>query len=290
MFFSRSQQLLRSPHLAVLMAAVPLLVWLRGGKLFRQPASMMAVIFTLIALFQVQFGRVGEFFRYEAHLVCLGLVIATCLALQIPWKSPRWRLSPPMWSCGLAAGALCIVVPLLGMGVFGHVRTPKTAACVYRQQYQMSRFLGQYYDRDSIAANDIGAIDFFTNARCLDLSGLGNIEVARLKLAHQYGVQDMHRLVRENNVKVVVIYSWWFRDIPAEWIKVGDWTIPENVICSGDTVTFYAVGPAQRRVLRRQLEEFSPRLPGEVRVALVDQPPHQANTAAALVRPAGKSQ
>lgn len=273
-FFCTGQHLVRSPHLAVLLAAVPLLLWWRGGKMLSQSSSLMGVMFLLVALFQIQFGRVGEFFRYEAHLVCLGLVSAICLALEVPWRSLGWqRLTPWVRYCGLALGGLCFAVPLLGMGVFGNVRTPKASACVYQQQYQMARFLRHYYDHDSIAANDIGAIDYFTDVHCLDLAGLGNLQVARLKLAHQYGAKQMCSLARERKVKAIVVYSWWFSSIPPEWIKAGQWTIPENVICGGDTVAFYAAGPVQWHMLRRQLEEFSPRLPQGIKVVLEDQPP-----------------
>ena len=43
----------------------------------------------------------------------------------------------------------------------------------------MGQFLQRYYNNETIAANDIGAVSYFSNAGVLDLWGLANIEIAR---------------------------------------------------------------------------------------------------------------
>ncbi|MFW9989306.1 MAG: hypothetical protein ACFFC3_11675 [Candidatus Odinarchaeota archaeon] len=51
---------------------------------------------------------------------------------------------------------------------------------------------------------------------------------------------------------------------PAEWVKVGEWTIIENVICAADTVSFYVVHPLEVDNLISNLKEFSNRLPDDI--------------------------
>ena len=59
------------------------------------------------------------------------------------------------------------------------------------------------------------------------------------------------------------MYDSWFQ-IPAEWIKVGEWQIRDNVVCGDDTVSFYAVDPAATPGLIENLRAFASRLPADV--------------------------
>jgi aryl-alcohol dehydrogenase-like predicted oxidoreductase len=52
--------------------------------------------------------------------------------------------------------------------------------------------------------------------------------------------------------------------LPMEWIPVGEWTIRDNVVCGGDTVTFFAVGANEARQVSENLRSFSNRLPKDV--------------------------
>ncbi len=46
----------------------------------------------------------------------------------------------------------------------------------------MGLFLNEYYNEDCIAANDIGAINYLADVKCIDLKGLGSKDIAPFKL------------------------------------------------------------------------------------------------------------
>jgi len=63
------------------------------------------------------------------------------------------------------------------------------------------------------------------------------------------------------------VYDHWFDvygGIPSQWIKVGQWKISNNVVCGGDTVSFYAVDPNEQNRLCDSLRHFSQNLPQNV--------------------------
>jgi len=49
--------------------------------------------------------------------------------------------------------------------------------------------------------------------------------------------------------------------LPGQWVPVGTWTIPNNVICGGDNVTLFAVIPNAAPHLAQDLTDFSSQLP-----------------------------
>jgi hypothetical protein len=129
----------------------------------------------------------------------------------------------------------------------------------------MGLFVKQYYDGKAIAANDIGAISYLSDARVLDLFGLGSMDVAEAKRSGELDEDTISKLTRDHDVEIAMIYSHWFEGkIPAEWIEVGRWRITDNVVCAADTVSFYAPSTAQLRDSIRNLRLFSAVLPATV--------------------------
>jgi hypothetical protein len=67
---------------------------------------------------------------------------------------------------------------------------------------------------------------------------------------------------------MAILYEDWFAGqvggLPAEWVRVGQWTIRNNVIAGGNTVSFYALDPSEVSRLSQCLWEFSVRLPQDV--------------------------
>jgi hypothetical protein len=116
-----------------------------------------------------------------------------------------------------------------------------------------------------VALNDIGAVNFLADIHCLDLWGLANAEVAAAKQNHTYQRRDIERLSQQTGVRIAIIYdSWFVNALPPRWIRVGRWTVPDDVILGGDTVSFYAVNPAEAGHLSECLQDFSAELPAEV--------------------------
>ena len=137
---------------------------------------------------------------------------------------------------------------------------------VYEQQFQMAHFLKQYYNDAPIAANDIGAINFYTNIDCFDLVGLGTLSVARELLAGTYTTETMEEGTRRFGVRIALLYDNWFDGRffpkpPPSWNKVGEWTLPHPSELGGQTVSFYAAQPVECAPLRANLAAYAPRMP-----------------------------
>ncbi len=141
--------------------------------------------------------------------------------------------------------------------------TPKASHNIFEQQYQMATFLHQYYQGQVVAANDIGAIDYMAVFHVVDLAGLGTRESAAFLLQKNFGSMQITSVVAQYGTQIALVYDSWYQ-IPYEWIKIGTWRIPDNVVCGSDTVSFYAVNPAAAPALIENMHAFASRLPGDV--------------------------
>jgi len=131
----------------------------------------------------------------------------------------------------------------------------------------MAMFLKKYYEGTTVAVNDIGAINYFADIDCLDIFGLGSLEVAGLRLSGGYNAESLGKLARTKKARIAVVYEKWLEKlagIPQDWIKVGNWRILRNMTCGDETVTFYAIGLAEEKALSANLREFSSLLPDDV--------------------------
>ncbi|HZM03564.1 MAG TPA: hypothetical protein VFC44_11195 [Candidatus Saccharimonadales bacterium] len=257
-------------HMAVLLGLV-LLGWLYLGRpMLASRLGVMVLLFFGTSLLHLELASLGWFYRYEAYLVCLGLVILVLLAAQIPWRS----LLPPGWGSPaiMALSVVLLMEPLWARGGESYINTPIGSRNIYEQQVQMAKFLGAYYKGQSVAANDVGAISYFSGVHCLDLWGLGDATVARLKRSGKYSTSSIRELARQQSVKIAIVYDGrydYYGGLPPEWVKAAEWTIADNHVCAYATVSFYAVDPAELPALRRHLQDFNRQLPKSVVVNFI---------------------
>jgi len=149
------------------------------------------------------------------------------------------------------------------------VITPQASRNIYEQQYQMGMFLQRYYPGRAVAVNDIGAVSYLADVRLLDLWGLANVDVARLKLRGEFGSREIDDLTRKQGAVIAIIYEDWFKikgvnGLPLEWIKAGQWSISKNVACGSDTVSLYGLDPSTGEELAQNLRRFESELPDDV--------------------------
>ena len=260
---------LKEPHLLVLILATSsaLYLQLRARQTLWDIPVAGTAMFIAAALLHLQFAQTGWFYRYEAYLVALGLFVLASGFSEFTASMVRDHAGPKLGTrasgMSLALAALVAISPLVVRGINSTARIPRATANIHDQQYQMGLFLKEYYQSASVAANDIGAINYLADIECLDLAGLANYQVASAIRGGTYTPAKMSELAQAASVQIAVLYDDWY-DVPEHWIKVGEWTIQDNVVCGGDTVSFYAVHPSQARALARNLRAFSPRLPSTV--------------------------
>ena len=264
------KQLTANPDLYAIAIAITLLLFLqlRGRKTFWKRDTILLTILLAVLALHMQFARTGWLYRYEAYLVAAAILVLGITLM--PWLQSRWRErafgSLETAACLLLA--LLMLWPLAARARTAHPLAWQTAIDIHEQQYQMAKFLRQYYPAAKVAANDIGAITCFTEIECLDLFGLATIEVARAKRSGAYSTEFIAALATQRGVEIAIAYeSWyqWIGGLPPEWTKVGAWQGRPSEMLGDTVVTFYAVKPEVAADLRRNLREFSPTLPERVK-------------------------
>ena len=214
--------------------------------------------------------------RYEAYLFALavlaGIVSAAegdslLHALEAGWKKfplRRYVQLPGLRHATLAA----LLLPMLVRSGFFLYHYPISVQNIYQQQIQMARFVGRYYPESAIAANDIGAITFFTDIRLTDLFCIGDQEVFAAARRHQLTASFVDDLTTRRGTTLAIVYDRAVGHLlPPKWTRVATWTIPDNFICADETVSFYAIRPEGVAGLRQQLRDFSVSLPAAVKTS-----------------------
>jgi hypothetical protein len=230
----------------------------------------MLILFILTTVLHIQFARTDWFFRYEAYLVALwtvamGISLSGSLPEKIVFRFQKEYL--PLYVMIILLITI-LSASLFNRGIDAIFETPQAMTNIYEQQYQMGLFLKRYYQGQGVAANDIGAINYLAEIRNLDLFGLGSLEVTKMKRNKRYTTAAIQELARRKDIVLALLYDTWFKNqesVPVAWVKVGEWTITNNVVCGSDTVSFYATTPREIENLRHNLLDFSTRLPSSVR-------------------------
>ena len=111
---------------------------------------------------------------------------------------------------------------------------PTAGSEMHRQRGQMARFLADSYEGEAVAVSDLGFVAWRHDGPEVDLWGLASIEVARGLRDHRYDVAFMDALVREHDVRAIVIYDSWFEDqrdgVPGSWVPVEEWCLEGGTI------------------------------------------------------------
>jgi len=268
-------QIVKTPHISlILLVAVIILIFqYMKYRMFWKQSLIMNIIFLFTLSMHIQFAKLGWFYRYEAYLMSLGIFIIFIAINEFFPKnmsqifSMRKNKSLLPRYIAIAFFSLTVISILVLRGSIAILKIPQATKNIYEQQYQMGLFLGKFNQGKGVATNDVGAVNYLADIKCLDLWGLGNLEVAKAKRGKYYNTQWINELAKLKNIKIAIVYDSWFSKyggLPSEWIKVEEWTITNNVVCSSDTVSFYAVDPSERDILKDNLRQFSFQLPKDV--------------------------
>lgn len=263
--YSAYQSLMRLPAVAFPIYAALALLALGTWRSRWAHARSMLWLFLAMTLAQLQFSQLRSFwlYRYEAYVIALGVVSVAVAAWPALRDTLQARTEAGHAFSTAVLAVLVVASPLAHRALVSTAMVPTATANIYEQQYQMGRFLARYYAGTAVALNDIGAATYLSDARCIDLAGLANLEVARARFANNLSTADFDDITSEAGVRVAIVFDHWFKDIglPPTWTRVGTWTIRNARVVSSGTVAFYATSPGEARALAEHLAEFEPELP-----------------------------
>ena len=257
----------RAPYLAALLTAILVLFSVRTVRKQTNLRAMLGIVAGAI-FFHLLLADVGWVYRYEAYLVAASIAaISSAIAYLDPLRNKGTTV----------VFALCCALglyQLAGRMWEAERSLPYRSAAVYQQQIQMARFLAQLEPGAAVAANDVGAINFFADIQCTDLTGLADKEIFWLKRQRKYSTDAISRITADRRVKMAVVYDTWFNDanpiggpsLPGSWIRLQEWQTPYGQYLGGSVVSFYALDPAQSDRLQQTLDQFDSSLPAEVHV------------------------
>jgi hypothetical protein len=213
----------------------------------------LPIIILLTSYGQLIFGIMT--FRYENYLMIAYLFIVVQIC---DFYVKTSDFSIPKLFAALFVG-YSVVFGLFKMYWY-HPVLYTDSKNLYYNQYKLAEFLKKYYQSETVVANDIGAITYFTNIEVLDMYGLGSTEVAQYK--YQNPLHDdfsyfMGKLSASKKARIAAIYPEWFAgQVPKNWIFVGRWKMNDFRNPNIRYVNFYAVTKSDIPYLRKSLKEF----------------------------------
>jgi hypothetical protein len=210
-------------------------------------------------------GRYGRFARYEIY-VLVSAVAVMLYSFRAQLKTLTERSHPVL--------GLLLLGLFIAQFSFHRIRvtvlTPLAANNIYQQQYQMHRFVTEFYKKP-VVANDIGWVSYRNESYVLDLYGLASeqMRVARLKAGEDKNAARA-ALVGASGIELVMTYFPPNGELSQDWIPLAYLDLSRKLISAARArVVFYATSAAATDEIRGQLEVFGKTLPPNVRLETV---------------------
>jgi hypothetical protein len=218
-------------------------------RVFRRSWTVLHTYAALALVAHGVAGSFGWFGRYEVYLyAALAPVLVRFIATG--WRVAR--MARVVTVVAVVAGVIA-VYPLVQVTA----RTPAATRDIWSQQGQTAAFVREEWGRP-VAVNDIGLTSYEGGEPVLDLWGLSN-EQARKDRFENDGSAWADRLVRGSGVRLVAVYSDWFRPIPRTWTLVGEISGAPIVTSAERKVDLYVVDPVDAPMVCGMLEDFDAR-------------------------------
>lgn len=202
----------------------------------------------LAAGLQLLIGRFGWLHRYEVYAVVFSTLIV--LRLMQEYSLPRlgWYV----------LGFLAVITPYAE----AIPESALSAQDVYGQQYQMHRFVNDYY-WGNVGVLDLGKVSYQLDAGryVLDLNGLASLEAARQITKSDAWVQDV---VHRHDVGLVLGYLP--SPMPPGWTYLGEICLIRTPIAMAPCVDFVSTKPEESEKMKRRFAAFAATLPKQTAV------------------------
>jgi hypothetical protein len=253
---------------AMLLPLLLLLIWVRATNVRGWDRSLsLGTLSALVASAHLLTAKVGWLMRYEAYLIAVLLTAVGTLTWVLYGELSAGLLRLPRWLPQRTAVAVVIAMLLLSSVIMvrrflvGQKKIVESAVDRYDEHIQMARFVSSFYDSDTIVLDDIGAVAYYSNARILDMVGLGSAEPLRVRRkGHTFDGQDLDAWAKREHATIAILQPTppAIRQlIPSRWLLLQSWKQPQNVVFAGDfTTSLYAVDPEQAPRLCSSLSSF----------------------------------
>lgn len=215
-------------------------------------------------------AKYGWLYRYDAYLLVISLMSL------IPFFNFIFKFeynNKIIYSFALILFAFLILFTVKRIKESIYIMN-KTSKNIYEQHFQMADFIKKYYNNSSVVANDIGVISYYSDAQIIDIVGLGNNEVQRLRRKNkifEYNTLEndmIQKFIKSKNADIAIIYDVWFTNKPDYFYKTAEWKISDNRVCGSEIVSFYGIGKQNEEKLRNNLIEYKKYLNKNVTVTI----------------------
>lgn len=211
-------------------------------------------------------GRIGWYNRYEIYIwtfeILAIIYLSKGMLANIIKENCRGNCVLKLIILSNACAFLICASYILDLKTI-----PIASNNIYQQQYQIHRFVVDYYKKP-VAVNDLGYVSFRNENYILDLWGLGSLEA--LKWRRGRGNSEwMNKMSKDKNVRLAIIYDNWFNKVPENWKKMGTLHLGRRRITAGqDEASFYALDDNTYKQATGLLLKFQETLPRGVKFRL----------------------
>lgn len=230
----------------------------------KREERLLAGSVSLAIIMHLLVGRFGWYNRYEIYIWAGTILVMLYLGRHLLSESLGNRAVLKFAIIGALWTAI-ICAPY----VKGLTTIRLASNNIYEQQYQMHRFTADYYKKP-VAVNDIGYISYRNDNYVLDLWGLASREAQNLKKNNEKS-EWMNELCQSHNVRLAMIYEKWFKKIPTNWQKLGEFHLGRKKITPADSVvSLFALNDNDGEQLYALLKTFKTTLPHGVALNLTE--------------------
>ena len=222
----------------------------RGFRLFCATVSIMLIGHVLA-------GKYSWFSRYEIYAGA-GMMIGLIVIVS------RIETLKSVQTLALAVFFLVFSIPYARTTLL----TPAASANIYQQQYQMHRFVQDYFPAP-VAVNDLGWVAYQNEHYVLDLWGLGSEEARKLTAAGGWTQAKLTEITARKDIEYAMIYESWIKNIPDQWCRAAQ-LVTSQVSSADDTVSFYLINKDAAPRFFQALRAFEQSLPTGARLELGD--------------------
>jgi len=268
------------PILAALGILGALAHWRARRSVWRPPVLLPLLLAGMILLHgHFVFSPLYWAYRYDAYLVGFGIFVAAVVLVELPAPRALPRGALP----ALLVASLVPVVADVREGLVPDAEIEGMRG-TYLEQYQTAQFIRRYYPGATVIVNDLGAVTYYTQARILDLVGLGDLEPLAIMRHAAYTSREVTAWTAPYRPSIAIVSLGWGVVgplIPPEWVRVAVVEVPPH----RHRVGFFAVDRKECWTLRASVAQHFEPLGPTLGHHLKLRRPEDVTTAAAVPPP-----